>query len=99
MVKRGLFPVGGVVAGRTLPAVVIGRLVLVVAGLTVCRAGSGMVKSDVLPGIGVMTGSAIPLEMVERLDRGVTGFALIWGAGIIAVGMALFTLQSSMLPG
>ena len=73
MVETGRFPGVGTVAGRTLPAEVVGRFILIVAGLAVHGSGGGMDKVSREPSFDVMACRALPRIVVGRFIDLVTG--------------------------
>ena len=62
------------------------------AGLAVGSSCSSVIESNFLPGIGIMAGSTISLEVIKRLYIRMTVYALIRRPSVLAIEMALLTL-------
>ena len=56
VVESSLLPIGGVMAARTLPAIVIGRFTLQMAELAIAGVARLVVEGGLRPGTSVGTG-------------------------------------------
>ena len=60
--EAGIIPIAGVMAGRTLPAEVVGRFVVVMAGFAIGQPV--MAETGIAPTAGAVAGRTLPAEVI-----------------------------------